>query len=94
MATTTKKQLIAYLKSHEDLTWDQAKHVVNSLFDKIGNEVSAGNDVYIPKFGRFYSSSIAKKRCKHPVTKEDVIVPEHPIVLFRMAEDLRRKLRK
>lgn len=92
MATTSKKQLIAHLRVCEGLTWDQATHIVNSLFDKIGDEVSAGNDVYIPKFGRFYLTSVAKKRCVHPVTKKDIIMPEHPVVRFRTAEDLRRKL--
>lgn len=92
--TTTKKQLIAKLRAREDMTWDQATRVVNSLFDIIGNEVSAGNDVYIPKFGRFYPASVARKRCKHPVTKEYIIMPEHPVVRFRMAEHLRRKLNR
>lgn len=90
--TTTKKQLIANLRARENMTWDQATRVVNGLFDEIADEVSGGNDVYIPKFGRFYSALVAKKRCVHPVTKKDIIMPEHPIVRFRMAEELRRKL--
>ena len=90
--TTTKKQLIANLRARENMTWDQATRVVNGLFEEIADNVSKGNDVYIPKFGRFYPASVAKKGCKHPITKEYITMPEHPIVRFRMAEELRRKL--
>ncbi len=92
----TKKALINNLRVREGMTWDQATRIVNSVFEDISNEVSKGkgHDVYIPKFGRFFTTTVAKKRCKHPVTKENVIMPAHPIVRFRMAEDFRRKLNK
>lgn len=88
----TKKELANNLRLREGMTWDQATRVINSIFEDIANDVAKGNDVYIPKFGRMFTTTVAKKRCVHPVTKEDVIMPAHPIVRFRMAEEFRRKL--
>lgn len=88
----TKKELISNLRDREGMTWDQATRIVNTLFEEIANEVASGKDVYIPKFGRLFTTTVARKRCVHPVTKEEVIMPAHPIVRFRMAEEFRRKL--
>lgn len=88
----TKKQLINNVRIREGLTWDQATRIVNDLFGDISTEVAGGGEVYVPKFGRFFTTTVSQKRCVHPKTKEDVIMPAHPIVRFRMAEELRRKL--
>lgn len=90
----TKKVLVNRLRLREDMTWDQATRVVNGVFDDIADEVTSGGDVYIPKFGRFFATTVAEKRCKHPKTKKDVILPAHRIIRFRMAEGLRRKMEK
>ena len=89
-----KKQLINNVRVRHGLTWDQATSIVNSLFNDIADEIAKGTSVYIPKFGRFFTTTVAQKRCKHPVTGKYVMLPEHPIVRFRMAEELRRKLKK
>lgn len=88
----TKKQLINNLRVREGMTLEQASRIVHNIFEDIAVEVVAGKDVYIPKFGRFFTTTVAKKRCKHPKTKEDVIIPAHGIVRFRMASDLKRRL--
>lgn len=90
----TKKELINHIRNNESMTWEQATRIVNTIFDTIGNEVSNGSDVYISKFGRFFLASVADKRCKHPVTKKDIITPAHKVIRFRMAEDLKRKLKE
>lgn len=88
----TKKQLINNLRVREGMTLEQASRIVHNIFEDIAVEVVTGKDVYIPKFGRFFTTTVAKKRCKHPKTKEDVIIPAHGIVRFRMASDLKRRL--
>lgn len=89
----TKKQLISNLRDREGMTWDQSKRIVNDLFNEIAGEVVKGNDVYIPKFGKFFLSVVGEKHCKHPETKEDITLPRHPIARFRMAEEFKRKLK-
>ena len=86
-----KKQLITNVRAREDMTWEQATRIVNDIFEDISNDVAKGVDTYIPKFGRFFTTTVAKKRCVHPVTKKDVIMPAHPIVRFRMAEEFRNR---
>ncbi len=88
-----KTGLINSVRVREGMTVEQTKSVVNTVFDIISNEVAEGNDVYIPKFGRFSITDVAQKRCKHPETKEYVNVPAHKIVRFHMAEGFRRKLK-
>lgn len=88
-----KRQLINHVRTSQSMTWDQATQIVESIFDKIADEVAAGNDVYIPKFGRFYLTSVADKHCKHPITKEDLVTPAHKVVRLRMAVELKRKLK-
>lgn len=88
----TKRQLINNLRRRENMTLEKATSVVNGIFDDISDEVAAGNDVYIPRFGRFYIGNVSSKRCVHPTTKEDITLPPHPIVRFRMSEGFRRKL--
>lgn len=90
----TKKELINNLRVREEMTREQAIRVVNSLFDDISTAVAKGDEVYIPKFGRFLTTTVARKRCVHPVTKKDVFTPAHKIVRFRMAQEFRRKLKK
>lgn len=90
----TKKEIINNVRIREGITWEQATRIVNSVFADISKEVAAGNDVYIPKFGRFFTTTVSEKRCKHPETKEYIMLPSHQIVRFRMAEGLRRKLGK
>lgn len=89
----TKRELIKNLRDREGMTWDQATRVVNGIFDEIADVVTSGEEVYIPKFGRFFITTVAQKRCVHPITKEDVIMPPHKIVRFRGAEELKRKLK-
>lgn len=89
-----KKKLVSSLRLREGMTWEQATRVVNGLFDDISDAVAEGGEVYIPRFGRFYTGTVGAKRCVHPVTKNDVIMPEHKIVRFRMSEEFRRKLSK
>lgn len=88
----TKKKLISKLRDTESMTWEQATRIVDMIFDTVTEEVINGNDVYIPKFGRFYLAHVADKRCKHPVTKEEIITPAHNVVRLRMAEELKRKV--
>lgn len=90
----TKKELINNIRVREELTWDQATRIVNGLFEDIANDVAKGNDVYIPKFGRFFTTMVSEKRCKHPITKNVCVKPAHLIVRFRMTEEFRRKLKK
>lgn len=90
----TKKELINKLRSREGMTWDQATRIVNTIFEEVAIDVAKGNQVYIPKFGRFFTTTVATKRCKHPVTKKYVTMPAHQIARFRMAEEFRRKLKK
>lgn len=90
----TKKELINNVRTREDMTWDQATRIVNDIFEDVANDVAKNNQVYIPKFGRFFITTVATKRCEHPRTKKDVIIPAHQIVRFRMAEEFRRKLKK
>lgn len=89
----TKKELINYIRISESVTWDEATRIVNAVFNKIADEVAKGNEVYIPKFGRFYRTKVSQKRCIHPVTKENIITPAHDIVRLRMAEELKRKMK-
>lgn len=89
----TKKELINRIRVKEAMTWKQATRIVDEIFDQITNEVIGGNDVYIPKFGRFFLTDVADKHCKHPITKEDIITPAHKVIRLRMAEELKRKLK-
>lgn len=90
----TKKDLINNIRNREGLTRNQATRIVNALFDDISSEVAKCGDMYIPKFGRLYVSSIMERQCKHPETKKDITIPAHKIVRFRMAKEFRRKLEK
>ncbi len=90
----TKKELINNVRVREGITWDQATRIVNSIFNDITDEVANGREVYIPKFGRFFATTVAKKHGVHPVTKKDTVMPAHEIVRFRMAEEFRRRLKK
>lgn len=90
----TKKELINKIRLREGMTWEQATRIVNDLFGDIADCVVKRESVYIPKFGKFYTSNVNKKRCRHPETREFVMLPPHSVVSFRMAEDLRRKLEK
>lgn len=88
----TKKELVGRLREREGLTWNQATRIVNEMFKDISDGVADGRDVYIPRFGRFSTATMATKKGKHPVTKERTTIPSHKIVRFHMAMEFRRKL--
>lgn len=89
----TKKELINQIRIEESMTWNQATRIVDRVFDTIATEVAKGNNVYIPKFGKFFLASVADKHCKHPVTKEDMITPKHNVIRLRMAAGMKQKLK-
>ena len=72
----TKKELINNLRIREGLTWGQTTRIVNSLFNDISDAIINGEDVYIPKFGRFFTAILNEKRGVHPKTKKVVITPD------------------
>lgn len=90
----TKKELANRLRIREGMTHAQSKRIITDLFNDIADEVVKGEDVYIPKFGLFFLSDVTQKRCKHPITKEYIMLPPHKVVRLRMAEELKRKLEK
>ena len=57
-----KKQLIAKIAEEADITKDCAKMLLSITLDLIIREIVAGNEVKLPRFGKFYVKTIPARK--------------------------------
>ena len=57
-----KKQLVAKIAEDADITKDYAKYLLNLTLGIIIREITAGNEVKLPRFGKFYAKTIPARK--------------------------------
>ena len=87
-----KTALILYLSKHTDLTQNNSRLFVNSLLDIIKDNVIAGEEVKLSKFGRFEKVHIKEHTETDSVTGAEVKIEKHNTVEFFAYKPLLEKL--
>ena len=89
----TRSELVARIaEEYPDLQWEEARRVVDSIFECITEALSRGDRVELRGFGAFTVKSRAPYRGRNPRTGEAVSVGERRALRFRAGKDLRQRL--
>lgn len=75
-----------YVENDDVVSHAAMKRVVDSVFRKISDTVSNGDEVSIPRFGKFYQKSQSARTVKVPVSEEPVHVPAKIKLGFHASE--------
>ena len=89
-----KKDLIQALAKELNWTHKKASQYVNDFFDTIINKIKLGHKVSLKNIGAFQLSQKASRRILHPVTKEEIILPEQTTIGFKPSSTTLKKINK
>ena len=88
----TKTELAKHVASQAGLTGEQAKSVVDAVFDTIAGELAAGRDVAIAGFGKFSVAERAAREGRNPATGETIQIAASRAAKFSAAAALKSHL--
>lgn len=75
------------------LTNNQARAIIDSIFNTIGDTIASGEKVSITGFGDFTKAErIARKGC-NPQTGEEMMIPAFYVAKFKAAKALKEKVK-
>lgn len=78
----TKSDLINFLVATYGYKLSAAKIIVEAIFNRIRNELLAGNSVQLADFGTFSIKARAARKGRNPRTGEEIQIPEMKRVHF------------
>jgi len=92
--TLTKADLIDAIYNHLDLPKTRSSKVVESLIEIIKKTLENGENVLITGFGKFYVKEKRKRKGRNPQTREDLMLGEKKVVMFKCSGVLRNKINR
>ncbi|GBE17053.1 DNA-binding protein HU 1 [bacterium BMS3Abin15] len=93
MANINKDALVDSISSGMELSKKDIEAVIDSLTDRITEEVRNGNKVTITGFGTFRVSKRAARKGINPQTKESIQIPEMSVPKFTAGKTLKEAVR-
>lgn len=89
-----KKDIINNLAN--DLNWSKKKATlyVDDFFRVLKNKIKLGHKVNLKHIGSFQLTQKASRRILHPVTKEEIILPEQTTIGFTPSTTTLKNLNK
>ena len=80
--STTIKELVGIVAATGNVSKKTAEEQVSALFEKIGTELLAGNEVTVRDFGRFYGKQRPGRVARNPKTGLPVDVAAKTVIKF------------
>ena len=87
-----KKDIINNLSKELNWTKKKAALYVDDFFRVITNKIKMGHKVNLKNIGSFQLTQKASRRILHPVTKEEIILPEQTTIGFKPSTTTLKKL--
>ena len=87
-----KRSIINKVADETKNTQEYTRKVIESFLNEIVAELANGNRLEFRGFGVFEVVTRKQKRARNPKTKEEVIVPPHKVVRFKMGKEMRNIL--
>jgi len=87
-----KKSIINKIAEATNNTQEFTRTVIEEFLNEIMSELSQGNRLEFRGFGVFEVVMRKEKLARNPKTSEEVIVPPHKVVRFKMGKEMRDKL--
>ncbi|OGP71081.1 MAG: DNA-binding protein [Deltaproteobacteria bacterium RBG_13_58_19] len=88
----TKEKLISRLQMQAGLSKQESRAVVERLLDIVKETLSQGEDLLISGFGKFSVRHKNARRGRNPQTKENLILRERKVVVFKTSGVLRNRI--
>ncbi len=88
----TKSRLIRLLAEQKGLTAEQAKTVVETVFEEITASLERGQRVELRGFGSFGLKQRSGKTGRNPKTGEAVTVEAKQVMFFKAGKELRERV--
>lgn len=90
MDTLTKMDLIECLMHEQSLTKQEARCVVNTLFEQMSEVLIEGKDIRLSGFGNFELKDKSPRPGRNPKTGEEVTISARRVVTFKAGQKLRK----
>ena len=84
-----KSELISSISFVTDMPRDAAGRALDAALDIIVESVKNGDPVFLPKFGTFTRKYYNERRCRNPVTGENMVVAAHYRPYFKPGRRLK-----
>ncbi len=85
----TKADLINKIAKDVGLTKKQAGQALDSFMDAIKTVMKKGDELTLPKFGRFYVKKTKARIGRNPATGEEIKIPAKKRPAFRAGKELK-----
>lgn len=93
MANVNKDALIDAIASKNDLSKKDVEAVIETLLEKITEEIRTGNKVTLTGFGTFRVSARAAREGINPQTKEKIQIPAMTVPKFTAGKALKEAVK-
>lgn len=93
MANVNKDALVDAISAKADLSKKDVEVVIDTLIEKITEEIRTGNKVTLTGFGTFKTSSRAAREGINPQTKEKIQIPAMTVPKFTAGKALKEAVK-
>jgi len=89
---TTKKDIVKRIATKHNLSQQETKHVVQSVFDTVVDVLVSEGRLELRDFGVFHVKERAARKARNPRTGEEVTVPPRKVVTFKAGKRLEEEV--
>ena len=85
----TKKDLVNIIYMQVGFSKQMSEHLIDEFFSLITLNLKKEKKLKLPKFGTFFIRSKKSRIGRNPKTKEDKIISERNVVLFKPSKEFK-----
>ena len=85
----TKKDLVNIIYMQVGFSKQISEHLIDEFFSLITSNLKKEKKLKLSKFGTFFIRSKKSRIGRNPKTKEDKIIPERNVVLFKPSKEFK-----
>ena len=93
MGTINKTELARAVAEETGLSSGQAKEAIEATLGQIANELTRGNEVSLPGFGKFAISERSARTGRNPQTGETMQIAATKVPRFQAAAPLKQAIK-
>ena len=93
MAAINKTDLARAVAEETGLSNNQAKEAIEATLDQIANELTRGNEVSLPGFGKFGVTERSARQGRNPQTGETMQIAATKVPRFQAAAPLKQAIK-
>jgi nucleoid DNA-binding protein len=87
-----KKDFVKLLAEAMEVSQKEANETFTLVFDVITDVMDGGEEVSVPKFGKFFTQVRNARTCRNPKTGEPMEVPEKRVPKFKASSVLKASM--